>query len=270
MDWKLLRHIEACRNAVLPGDREKLCIGAAQVGWVKPDLAEVLGRHAPVMRRDGERIVIDPGSLAALPGITRTLAQDGWFRWRDEDFDVRDAGGRVLTRIDRGALPALGLVAEGAHCNGLVERSDGLHLWVGLRAADRPLDPGKLDHLAAGGIAAGLDARETLIKEAQEEAGVPADLAAQAIAVGTIGYAMERAEGLRRDRLHCFDLRLPEDFQPAPQDDEIAGFELWPIGRVVERVRETDDFKFNVNLVLIDLFLRLGLVDPELREALDK
>jgi hypothetical protein len=24
-----------------------------------------------------------------------------------------------------------------------------------------------------------------------------------------------------------------------------------------------DDFKFNVNFVLIDLFLRLGLIDPE-------
>jgi len=28
---------------------------------------------------------------------------------------------------------------------------------------------------------------------------------------------------------------------------------------VVERVRDTDDFKFNVNLVVIDLFLRHGL-----------
>ena len=41
---------------------------------------------------------------------------------------------------------------------------------------------------------------------------------------------------------------------------------------VVDRVRRTDDFKFNVNLVLIDLFLRLGLVPDaeatELRAAL--
>jgi hypothetical protein len=37
-------------------------------------------------------------------------------------------------------------------------------------------------------------------------------------------------------------------------------------------VRDTDDFKFNVNLVLIDLFLRLGLFPADetrrLREAL--
>jgi hypothetical protein len=45
--------------------------------------------------------------------------------------------------------------------------------------------------------------------------------------------------------------------------------------RVLHQVRETDDFKFNVNLVLIDLFLRLGVIDPHgmegraLRRALD-
>ena len=68
---------------------------------------------------------------------------------------------------------------------------------------------------------------------------------------------MERPEGLRRDLLHCYDLVLPEDFVPHPQDGEVSGFELWPIEQVLERVRDTEEFKFNVNLVLIDLFLRL-------------
>jgi hypothetical protein len=47
---------------------------------------------------------------------------------------------------------------------------------------------------------------------------------------------------------------------PAAVDGEVEAFELWPISRVLETVRETDDFKFNVDLVLIDLFLRLGLI----------
>jgi hypothetical protein len=75
-----------------------------------------------------------------------------------------------------------------------------------------------------------------------------------------LSYAMERPEGLRRDRLHCFDLMLPPDFTPHPVDGEVSGFELWPLPRVLEAVRDTDAFKFNVNLVLIDLFLRLGLI----------
>ena len=150
------------------------------------------------------------------------------------------------------------------HVNGLVRRADGLHVWIARRAADKLLDPGKLDHITAGGVPAGLTPEQTLVKEAAEEAAIPASLASQARHVATIGYAMERPEGLRRDLLHCYDLDLPEDFMPQAADGEVASFELWPIARVLQTVRDTDDFKFNVNLVLIDLFLRQGLVaEPE-------
>jgi len=165
------------------------------------------------------------------------------------------------------------VVAEGVHVNGLVRGAGGLRLWVARRAADKLLDPGKLDHVVAGGVPAGLTPDETLVKEAGEEAAIDAELARQARHVGLICYAMERFEGLRRDRLHCYDLVLPEAFQPDAADGEVAGFELWPIERVMATVRETDEFKFNVNLVLIDLFLREGLVvgdeAAELRAALD-
>jgi hypothetical protein len=36
----------------------------------------------------------------------------------------------------------------------------------------------------------------------------------------------------------------------------------------MEAVRDTNDFKFNVNLVLIDLFIRRGLIDPAGADAL--
>ena len=53
---------------------------------------------------------------------------------------------------------------------------------------------------------------------------------------------------------------LPADFHPYAADGEVEAFELWPLARVMQTVRETDDFKFNVNLVLIDLFHRQGLI----------
>jgi thiamine pyrophosphokinase len=138
---------------------------------------------------------------------------------------------------------------------------------------DKLLDPGKLDHIAAGGVPAGLSPYETLIKEAGEEAGIPPALAAQARPTATLAYRMRRPEGLRRDHLVCYDLDLPADFTPVATDGEVAGFELWPTARVMEAVRDTDDFKFNVNLALIDLFLRLGLIPGAeatmLRHALD-
>jgi hypothetical protein len=55
---------------------------------------------------------------------------------------------------------------------------------------------------------------------------------------------------------------------PQPADGEVAGFELWPIRRAFETVRDTDDFKFNVNLVMIDLFIRQGLIAGPEAESL--
>ena len=86
---------------------------------------------------------------------------------------------------------------------------------------------------------------------------------------------MERPEGLRRDLLYCYDLDLPEYFIPRPSDGEVEAFELWPIEQALEAVRDGDRFKFNVNLVLIDLFLREGLLgegegSAALRRALDR
>jgi 8-oxo-dGTP pyrophosphatase MutT (NUDIX family) len=261
-----LHHLRACNNAILPGDRVPFRIGSAQVGWVKPSLAEDLA-ECPGIIADGAGITLSDG--ARLPAIARRLSDAGHYRWRSEDFDVRaDPEGPVLARLDRGALPSFGVVAAGVHVNGLVRGADGVHVWIARRAANKLLDPGKLDHIVAGGVPSGLTPGETLVKEAAEEAAVPATLARMAVPVACIAYAMERLEGLRRDILHCYDLELPGDFRPHAADGEVEGFELWPIARVLQTVRDTDDFKFNVNLVLIDLFLREGLVGGREAEAL--
>jgi thiamine pyrophosphokinase len=179
----------------------------------------------------------------------------------------------VLATLDRGALPAFGVMSQGVHMNGLVHRADGLHVWVGIRSRHKAVAPGQLDNLVAGGIPAGLTPAETLVKEAGEEASLPPELAAQARPVGRVSYILLNNEGLRRDVLHCYDLELPEDVTPKPNDDEVERFELWPARRLLEAVADSDDIKFNVNLTLIDLFLREGLLaDPDgsLRAGLDQ
>lgn len=264
--------MRACNNAKLPGERLEFQVGDAAVGWVPARIVSAL-RDSPVVRCGEDRVTLcDP---PALPSLARDLAERGLYRWRGEAFDVRARpDGPVLTQIDRGAIPWFGIEAVGVHLNGLVQRPDGLHMWVARRAMDKLLDPGKLDHIVAGGVSAGFGPSETLVKEAAEEAAIPRELASQAVHVGIIGYAMERPEGLRRDWLHCYDLIVPDDFIPRAADGEVEAFELWPLGRAVEAVRDTDDFKFNVNLVLIDLFIRRGLVaGPEaasLRAGLDR
>ena len=252
----IFRHVSACNNAVLPGGRTPLHIGRAMVGYVAPGVLSAL--LAAGADRLGDGVSVD---AAGLGRVARALSAAGDYAWRDEAFDVRaEPDGPVVATIDRGALPAFGIRAVGVHLNALVAGPGGPRLWVARRAADKLLDPGKLDHLVAGGVPAGLTPWLTLEKEAEEEAGLPASLLAGARHVGVVDYAMARDEGLRRDRLHCYDVDLPEWFVPEARDGEVEGFELWTLPRVLDRVRETDDFKFNVNLVLIELFRRHGLL----------
>ncbi len=257
------RHIAACNNATLPGGRHPLRLDGASLGWIDPALAPALAAHGLAPSADGGFDIVD---AAMLEPLASALAARGHFRHRGEAFDIlSERQGHSLGRIDRGALPGFGLVAAGVHLNGLVQHPAGAdggpHLWVGRRADDKLLDPGKLDHLVAGGIPAGYGPRQTLIKEGEEECSLPRAWALRAVEVGEIRYDMRRPEGLRRDLLHCYDLWLPPDWVPVPNDGEVAEFRLLPLEEVFRVVRDTDRFKFNVNLVLIDLFLRLGLLD---------
>lgn len=255
-----IRHLDSCNTARLPGDRTPFRLGNARAGWIAPALVPELERRG-LHRQDGALVLDDP---TRLEGLGEALAADGVYRSHHELFDVAPtAEGPPIARIDRGALPLFGLIAHGVHMNGLVRRPDGLHLWVGRRAMNKRLDPGKLDHLVAGGIPAGHTPRQALEKEAAEEAGIAPALIARATPTATIRYAMERPEGLRRDVLHCYELDLPPDFKPVPTDGEVEFFTLMPLHEAWRIVREGDAFKFNVNLVLIDLFLRHGLIDPD-------
>ncbi|MBR0648774.1 DUF4743 domain-containing protein [Roseomonas terrae] len=274
------RHIDACNNIGSPAGLIPFRMGAAQVGWVSPELAKALTFRPRDFHFDRDGVALaarlrSPGMRGeALAQALPTLAAGGFLRIRGEAFDVRETtAGPTLATIDRGALPAFGIMSQGVHVNGLVRRADGLHVWVGHRSPHKAVAPGQIDNIVAGGIPAGLSPTECLVKEADEEAKLSAGLAAGARAVGRVSYVMANAEGLRRDVLHCYDLDIPEGVVPQPNDDEVERFELWPAARLIEAVRATDNVKFNVNLVLIDLFLREGLIhDPDglLRAGLDQ
>lgn len=258
----LRARIAHCRTAVLPGERIPLHIGAEQVGYVGTDLAAALEGYA---RPNPGGLSIPPEDAGRLDEVARPLAASHGFRTRGELFDVRaNFDGKVLATLDRGALPAFGVIGGGVHLNGFVRLESGIHLWAARRSASKKLDPGKLDNLVGGGISAGMNADETLVKEAAEEASIPADLITRARRVSRIAYDMERPEGLRRDQLVCYDLELPADFHPVAADGEVESFELVPAGVMLEIVAATDNVKFNVNLVIIDFLLRHGLLaDPD-------
>lgn len=269
----LWRHIEACNNIASPAHLIPFRLGGRQVGWLGAELARALAFFPRDVHFDRDGVTLagrlrgEGAATVALERLARLLAGRGHFALRGEAFDVRETPeGPVLARLDRGALPAFGVLSQGVHVNGFVRRPDGPHLWMGWRSRTRPVAPGQMDNIVAGGIPAGLAPAECLLKEAWEEAALPGAIAARAVPVGRVSYVMATEEGLRRDVLHLFDLELPEGVAPRPNDSEVARFELLPAAEVLRVVAAGGPVKFNVNLVLIDFALRHGLL-PGLDDA---
>jgi 8-oxo-dGTP pyrophosphatase MutT (NUDIX family) len=264
-----LRHVVAC-NAWSPDDFLPLWLDGARVGFIRTDHVAVLGDYPLVFDIGDSGIAFapdlsGPSLTAALGDVAGDLATRGLVGpLRGEPFAITERwGGPTLFTLDRAAVPFFGTRSYGVHLNGYVRDPDGLRLWIGLRAPDKMIAPGKLDNLVAGGIAAGYDAAETLVKEAAEEADMGPELAAGAIPVGAILYRMRLFEGMRDDVLFLYDLELDGGFRPRNTDGEAVGFEIMSLDAALARVRETEDFKFNVNLVLIDFALRHGAIGPD-------
>lgn len=265
-----LDRIDEC-NRWTPERFRPFVVAGTRVGWIRDDIAERIGRHSQVFRANGEHVALNPEfrdfaarSQAILP-VLETLRADGVTpAWRNEAYPVGvDFASEPLLEMDRSAVPTFGIKAYGLHVNGFVRDGDAIRMWIGRRADDKPTFPGMLDNMVAGGQPIGLTLEENLIKEAAEEADVPAALARQARPVGAITYCAEVPEGLKPDVLFAYDLELPADFTPRNTDGEIAEFFLLPVEDVLETVATTTDFKFNCNLVIIDFAVRHGLIAPD-------
>ncbi|HYM02413.1 MAG TPA: DUF4743 domain-containing protein [Stellaceae bacterium] len=271
----LLRHVRAC-NDFRPDRFVPLRRGAVKIGLIRRDNAQALRRFPAVFAvRDDAVDLVAPGDIAAISGaidkVVEWLVEEGLVpKWRNEFFAVAPRWGEApVLRLDRGAVSFFGVRAYGVHLNGYRRDGGVLKLWIGRRAPDKKVAPDKLDNLVAGGIGHEHGLGDTLLKEAREEADMPRDIAAAARPVGALSYRMETTHGVRDDVLFLYDLRVPDDFVPRNTDGEIVAFELLDAALVIERVRKTGDFKFNVNLVLIDFALRHGLVTPDDPEYLD-
>ena len=66
------------------------------------------------------------------------------------------------------------------HVNGTTRRDGSTVMWIARRSPRKAIDPGMLDNLVGGGIAAGATIEGTVVKEAWEEAGLASEVALKA------------------------------------------------------------------------------------------
>ncbi len=266
-----LDHIRRCNNADL-SQFEPWFVGPERAGFIHRDFAPELARRPDLFEHRDKAWHLDPAldtpakRTAAMRAFLLQLREEGHFKglWREEAYSVTWEFARpALLEMERSAVPWFGVRAFGPHMTGYVRRGDGLHIWVPRRSYTKPTFPGQLDNTVAGGQPAGIGLHDNLVKECGEEASIPPELAREAKAVGFVSYWNQSGAQLKPDIMSCFDLELPADFTPAANDGEVHSFELWPARRVFETVRDTSEFKYNCNLVLIDFFVRHGMLSAD-------
>jgi hypothetical protein len=169
-----------------------------------------------------------------------------------------------LFYFDRAMVSYLGLRARGVHINGYVNKSDGIHMWIAKRSNIKPISPGKLDNMIAGGQPSHITLKENIIKEGWEEAGFNEKIMNRAIPVGALRYCYQEGMNFKRDEMFLYDLLLNDTEIPTVIDGEVENFTLYPIKDVYNIVKNNMTvFKDNCNLVIIDFLIRHGILSPD-------
>ena len=203
---------------------------ASAVGWLEPDL----GARAAGARARPRRGAVELRS-AQLQPIARRWRRRGRSAGAPRRSTCAASRDGTVAGPDRPwrAARCSGSQAAGVHVNGLVE--EAARPGSGWRAG-RPtsaLDPRQARPSRRGRGAGRAHAGETLLKEAEEEAGPAAGA----------GRRPPRGHHRLRDAAHggaaprpapLLRLRAAGSVQPGTVDGEVEGFELWPLARVLD------------------------------------
>lgn len=276
---KILQLLRRMNNFYQPGSCRASCfrfeIDHAPVGWVPPQVASLLTRYPEVFSAPRDGAVSLCAGLdsyerrsAAVDAVLQAMRQEGSLGclkgWRDEKYSVMPKfSDPPLMWMERAATSLFGVKRYGVHVNGYTISDSGeVSMWLARRSPTKQTYPGLLDNVAAGGLAAGVGIKQTLIKECEEEACIPATIAEKAHPVTTVSYTYKDEDGVFPECQFVFDVELPLDFRPRVGDGEVQDFYLLPIDQVKELLA-TDDFKPNSAMVVLDFLIRHSFIEPD-------
>ncbi len=246
----------------------------ALVGELTQARARRLASFAEVFVADDRRVTFAPECASydlrasAIDRVARTLAAEGALSpWRNERYEVRASDGAPPAFVlERAAARYFGIRTRAVHVNGLVDAETGAAMWIARRSPTKAIDPGMLDNLVGGGIAAGTTVAQALAKEAWEEAGLDAATTSSAKPAGTIHVRRMQPDGLQHETIHVHDLWLPRAYDPANQDGEVVEHRLVPLVELPALLVHDDGpdaLTADASLVVLDALLRLGVVDAD-------
>ncbi|WFD18601.1 thiamine diphosphokinase [Malassezia caprae] len=256
-----------------------LCDGV-QIGFVTAPVWEVLREHGaaqawPLVLQSAQRAVTFADACSSVEQRTRAMNEVAvWMRdhrmfpdpldgWRNEQYAIYGPGerARIAFTLERAACALFGLATFGVHLT--AHTPDG-RIWVPKRSSTKSTWPGFYDNSVAGGITAGDGPLATVVRECEEEAGLPPPLVRERVqAAGVLTYFYKTERGWRQPEMqYVYDLLLPPDVVLAPSDGEAESFEPLDRTTILERMLQ-GTFKPNCTLVLLDFFIRHGWLTAE-------
>ena len=273
-------HARLAAALAIPSVRYRpLTVDGTALGWLDDKRTARLASFRTVFRIGKDSIALAETlrdcdwRSAALADVTQALRdQDEFPAWRDELYAVAPMfGAPPAFLLERGAARWFGVRTWAAHANGVVGQGEASELWFARRSPDKGIDPGRLDNLVGGGIAAGARVDETLRKEAWEEAGITADFARYARPAGAVHVRRALPDGLQRETIFVHDLALSRHFAPINQDGEVVEHrrvDLYEAARLIAIDSGPDEVTVDASLVVLDLLLRSGAIAPDASDYL--
>lgn len=117
----------------------------------------------------------------------------------------------------------------------------------------------------AGGVKADDTPMGCILAESDEEASLAYDYVQRhVVPAGVVTYVTQsrRTGQVLPTILYVYDLELQEGVEPQPKDGEVEGFYLMTVEEVT-RAMMSGEFKPNCCLVMLDFYVRHGLVTEE-------
>ena len=191
--------------------------------------------------------------------------------WRNELYPIYGPGKELVANIERSGSNLFGVLTYGVHMTVYTkDEKEGLKIWVAKRSKTKQTYPGMLDNSVGGGMSTGEQPFESVVREAMEEASLPEHIVRNnAKCTGCVTYTYirdARAGGetglLQPECEYVYDLEIEPTVTPKPGDSEVEDFRLWTVDEVREALWN-GEFKPNCAIVLIDFFIRHGIITPE-------
>ncbi|CAN8102808.1 unnamed protein product [Discula destructiva] len=194
--------------------------------------------------------------------------------WRNEMWPVYGRNGEVLFSMERAAIGLFGFMRYGIHLIAYTRcptAPHGIKLWVPKRSQFKNAWPGLFDNTVAGGLMTDESPFECVVRESDEEASLPERLVREhaKLRPGTVRYIYmtKSRPGIDDGYIYpecqwVYDLELPEDVIPEPNDGEVESFSLCTVDEVRKQLAR-GSWKPNCAVIILDFFIRMGILNPE-------